>query len=399
MVGAMSVELLSPGDPEKVAAELAGAFRDRTGRASDGVYVAPGRVNLIGEHVDYNGGRCLPYALPHGCYVAAAGRTDDAVVVHSLQMADSWQGELASLGPGSVSGWVAYVAGVIWALREDGLDVPGLDIVVDSRVPVGAGLSSSAALECSVALAACEAAGVDLDGGLRQRVIAACVRAENEVAGASTGGMDQSVAVLAESGHALLLDFAGNSHRQVPWDPDAAGLALLVIDTRVHHELNDGGYASRRDDCESAARLLGVDHLAQVTDLGGALAALQDDRLRRRTRHVVTEVARVDAAVTALDLGDLAALGGLFDGSHASLRDDFEVSCEELDVVVDASVEHGALGARMVGGGFGGSAIALVPEDRVDAVEDAVAGAFEARGWGAPAMLRGTPGAGARRIL
>ena len=391
--------VLDPGDPLAVSRALADAFRERTGRDPDGVYAAPGRVNLIGEHVDYNGGRCLPYALPHSTYVAAGARTDDAVRVHSLQMDEPWRGDLAGLGPGQVSGWATYVAGVLWALREDGVDVPGLDLVIDSRVPVGAGLSSSAALECSVALAACAAAGADVDDAMRRRIVAACVRAENEVAGASTGGMDQTVAVHAQPGHAVLLDFARDAQRQVPWDPDAAGLALLVIDTRVHHALTDGGYASRRADCESAARILGVGHLAEVTDPGAALAALSDARLRRRTRHVLTELVRVDEAVRSLDRGEVTALGRLFDDSHASLRDDFEVSCEELDVVADTSVRHGALGARMTGGGFGGSAIALVPEDRVDAVEEAVAAAFHERRWAPPGILRGTPGPGARQLL
>ena len=395
----MSVELLEPGHPERIGADLAERFAATHGRPADGVHLAPGRVNLIGEHVDYNGGRCLPYALPHSTYVAAAVRDDDTLTVRSLQMDEPWQGTLGSLGPGAVSGWVSYVAGVVWALREDGFDVPGLDLVLDSRVPVGAGLSSSAALECSVALAALEGAGVGLDDAVRRRVVAACVRAENEVAGASTGGMDQNVAVHARAGHALLLDFAEGSHRQVPWDPEPAGLRLLVVDTRVHHSLNDGGYASRRDDCEKAARLLGVAHLTEVDDVDRALAALPDERLRRRARHVVTEVARVDLAVGALERGDVAGLGPLFSASHASLRDDFEVSCEELDVVVDTAVEHGALGARMTGGGFGGSAIALVPEDLVEAVEQAVARTFTDRGWRAPGMLEGPPGAGARRLL
>jgi galactokinase len=211
--------------------------------------------------------------------------------------------------------------------------------------------------------------------------------------------MDQSVAVHATAGHALLLDFAGAAPRQVPWDPEASGLRLLIVDTRVHHNLNDGGYASRREDCEQAAGLLGVTHLAEVDDLEKALAALPEDRLRRRARHVVTEVARVDAAVACLERGDVAGLGELFLASHASLRDDFEVSCEELDLVVSTAHEHGALGARMTGGGFGGSAIALVREDRVAAVAEAVTGAFAERGWKAPGLLSGPPGAGARRLL
>jgi galactokinase len=197
----------------------------------------------------------------------------------------------------------------------------------------------------------------------------------------------------------LLLDFAAHTHRQVPWDPEAVGLRLLVVDTRVHHALNDGGYASRRDDCERSAELLGVAHLSDVDDLDAALAELPDERLRRRTRHVVTEVARVDAAVGRLEEGDVAGLGELFLASHASLRDDFEVSCEELDLVVETARQHGALGARMTGGGFGGSAIVLVDEGRLAPVEEAVAAAFAGRGLKAPGILHGTPGPGARRLV
>jgi galactokinase len=394
----MSVHLLDAGDPDRVAAALADRFTTLHGRAPDSVHAAPGRVNLIGEHVDYNGGRCLPFALPHATYVAAAARDDGTVTAHSLQVDEPWSGPLSAVGPGQVSGWAGYVAGVLWALREDGIDVPGMDLVLDSRVPVGGGLSSSAALECSVALSACAAAGVEVDDAVRRRLVAACVRAENEVAGAATGGMDQSTAIFAQPGHALLLDFADHSHRQVPWDPDGAGLTLLVVDTRVHHELNDGGYASRRQDCEVAARILGVEHLAEVADVARALATLDDDRLRRRARHVLTELDRVDEAVAALDRGDLAALGELFVSSHRSLRDDFEVSCAELDVVVETCVEHGALGTRMTGGGFGGSAIALVPEDRTRTVEQAVDTSFAERGWQAPRMLRAPASAGARRL-
>ncbi len=393
----MSVDLLDPGRPEHVAGELAERFAVLHGRPADGVHVAPGRVNLIGEHVDYNGGRCLPYALPHSTYVAAAARDDDTVTVRSLQMDEPWTGRLDALGPGEVSGWVSYVAGVLWALRADGIAVPGLDLVLDSRVPVGAGLSSSAALECSVALAALQAAGVDLDDAVRDRVVAACVRAENEVAGASTGGMDQSVAVHATAGHALLLDFAGGAHRQVPWDPEGAGLRLLIVDTRVHHALNDGGYASRRRTARRRPACSASPTSPRSTTSDGTGGPARRAAASPH-RHVVTEVARVDAAVEHLERGDSAGLGELFLGSHASLRDDFEVSCEELDLVVSTAQEHGALGGRMTGGGFGGSAIALVPEDRVVAVEGAVAAAFAERGWRAPGMLSGTPGPGARRL-
>lgn len=394
----MPADLVEPGDPDAVAAELAAVFATEHGRPPEGVFVAPGRVNLIGEHLDYNGGRCLPFALPHGTYAAARARGDDVLTVRSRQVEQPWRGRLDELGPGGLAGWVAYVGGVVWALREDGVDVPGLDLVLDSRVPVGSGLSSSAALECAVAMAACAAAGVAWEGALVDQVVGACIRAENEVAGAATGGLDQTVAVHAESEHALLLDFGDGSRRQVPWDPEPAGLSLLVLDTRVHHQLSDGGYGDRRSECEAAAAALGLEHLASVTDLQDAAARLEDAVLVRRTRHVVTENARVADAVAALEAGELAALGPLFDASHASLRDDFAVSCEELDVACAVAVESGALGARMTGGGFGGSAIALVPTERAEAVGAAVTAAFAERGWRPPGILPGRPAAGARRL-
>lgn len=394
----MPVDLVDPGRPDTVATDLAAAFAEEHGRAPDGVFVAPGRVNLIGEHLDYNGGRCLPFALPHATYAAAGTRDDDRLTVRSLQVDGPWSGRLGELRPGSLSGWVAYAGGVVWALREDGVDVPGLDLVLDSRVPLGSGLSSSAALECAVALAACTAAGAPWDAELKERVVAACIRAENEVAGAATGGLDQTVAVHAEPEHALLLDFGNGSRRQVPWDPEHAGLSLLIIDTRVHHQLSDGGYGDRRAECETAARALGVDRLTEVTDIQDAAAHLEDELLVRRTRHVVTENARVAEAVAALEAGDLPALGPLFAASHASLRDDFAVSCEELDVACAVAVETGALGARMTGGGFGGSAIALVPSERADAVAAGVTAAFAERGWRAPGILPGRPGPGTRRL-
>jgi galactokinase len=184
----------------------------------------------------------------------------------------------------------------------------------------------------------------------------------------------------------------------VTWDPASAGLALLVVDTRASHSLADGGYQSRREDCEKAAALLGVDLLRDVDDQGAALAALEDEQVRRRVRHVFTEIERVREAVRELDAGDYTGLGATFTASHASLRDDYEVSCEELDAVVDTAIAHGALGARMTGGGFGGSAIALLPEDRLDDVRQAVEATYQDRGWEPPAFLTAPPSAGARRL-
>ena len=287
---------------------------------------------------------------------------------------------------------------MLWALQQDGLRLPGLDIVVDSRVPLGAGLSSSAALECAVAVGVCAALGLELDQPLRHRLVAACMRAEAEVAGAPTGGMDQTISLLAEPGHALWIDCRDLTGTQVPWTPADDGLTLLIVDTHASHSLNDGGYASRRQDCEDAAAALGVPLLADLIDLDAALAALDDERLRRRVRHVLTEIERVADAVRHLESGNIAALGPLMTASHASLRDDFEVSCTELDLVVDTALRSGALGARMTGGGFGGSAIALVPQESVERVVDALARAFADAGLRHPSLLTSAAGAGAGQV-
>ena len=392
------MENLEPGDPTELADDVAQHFTALHGRAPLGVFVAPGRVNLIGEHVDYNGGLCLPMALPHATYAAIGTRADDVVTVTSRQQAEPFSGTLDTLGPGQATGWAAYAAGVLWALGKDGWELPGMDVVVDSRVPLGAGLSSSAALECAVALAVAEATGAQVDDELRSALVRACMRAEQDVAGAPTGGMDQTVALFGQADSALLLDCRDWSTRQVPWDPAVAELVLLVVDTRASHSLSDGGYQSRRQDCETAAGILGVDVLRDVDDQAAALAALDDERVRRRVRHVFTEIARVEEAVQRLEARDFAALGEAFTASHVSLRDDYEVSCAELDTVVEMALEQGALGARMTGGGFGGSAIALVPTSRVGAVRDAVAAAYDRNGWAAPAFLTATPSPGARRL-
>ena len=369
-------------------------LRTRIDAAPDTVGSAPGRVNLIGEHTDYNAGLCLPLVLPHRTYVALRVRDDDIVRLISAQEPDTpWQGKLGAVGPGTVDGWAGYAVGVAWALREAGQPLGGFDAAIDSCVPVGAGLSSSAALEAAMALALDGAFGLNLSGSEvgGSALVAACIRAENEIAGAPTGGMDQVAALRSKPGHALLLDFRSGARRDVPFDPAGAGLALIVIDTRARHSLGDGQYGERRAACARAAELLGVASLREVTDLDAAVAALPDDTLRRRVRHVVTEMARVEAAVAALDRADFAALGSLFDASHASLRDDYQVSCEELDLAVAAAREAGALGARMTGGGFGGSAIALVRAAEVDRVIAAVGAAFDDGGFRAPMFLDATP--------
>ena len=390
---------LDPGDPDAVAEHLAARFEQLHGRSPAGVFLAPGRVNLIGEHVDYNGGLCLPMALPHATYAAVGRREDDTVTVTSNQQEEPFRGRLDRLGPGETTGWATYSAGVVWALQEAGWDVPGVDVVVDSRVPLGAGLSSSAAIGCAVALAVAGLIDEPLDDDLRSLLVRACMRAEAEVAGAPTGGMDQTVALFAQAEAALLLDCRDWSTEQVPWDPAAADLALLVVDTRASHALHDGGYQARREDCETAARQLGVELLRDVADPEEALAALSDERVRHRARHVFTEIARVEDSVALIRAGDLPGFGAAMTASHVSLRDDYEVSCPELDVAVDVSLEHGALGARMTGGGFGGSAIALLSAADVTRVGGAIEAAYDERGWRAPGFLTAAPSAGARRVL
>jgi galactokinase len=385
------VTFIDPGDPERLVAGVRAALAERFGVDADAVGRAPGRVNLIGEHTDYNDGPCLPVALPHATYVAVARRDDDVIRIASRQAEDAWSGRLDESGPGQVDGWAAYVAGVLWAMREDGHDLPGVDIVVDSTVPLGAGLSSSAAIECATAVALAALAGLDLSPELRRQLARAGMRAEAEVAGAPTGGMDQMVAMLAEPGAALLVDFGDHSVQQVRLD--LADHALLVTDTRVSHELTDGGYGSRRADCDAAARELGVPTLRQASLVD--LTRVTDPVRRRRAHHVVTEIERVGDAVQAVKAGDWTGLGRLFLASHASLRDDFEVSCAELDTAVVAAVGAGALGARMTGGGFGGSTVALVPRDLVQSVAAAIDDAFAAAGFPSPHHLVAVPSAAA----
>ena len=355
---------------------------------------APGRVNLIGEHTDYNGGLCLPLALPQRTTVTVTARGDDVLSLTSAQESAQWEGQVDD----RPDGWAAYAAGVIAVLRTDGHAVPGFTASIDSDVPLGAGLSSSAALECAVAVSAAALLGLDLDGDTgpetRRMLADACRRAENDYVGAPTGGMDQTVAMLGRAGHALLLDFTDGGVTPVALPLDDDGLVLLVIDTRVSHTLTDGSYGDRRGECAAAASALGVDSLRDAAlDL---LEGLADPVLRRRARHVITENARVLAAVAALESGDWSGLAEVLDDSHASMRDDFEISCAELDLAVETARAAGALGARMTGGGFGGSAVALVPDVAVAAVQDAVTAAFAAAGHGAPAFLVATPSEAAR---
>ncbi|GMA40927.1 galactokinase [Mobilicoccus caccae] len=387
---------------DEAAARATASFAAAFGSEPEEVWAAPGRVNLVGEHTDYNGGLCLPIALPHRTYAAVTRRDDDRVrVVTDLGAEQRWEGTLADIAPGRLDeGWVSYCAGPAWALGEDGLDVPGFDLALVSCVPLGAGLSSSAAVECAVGLGLASLAGTPLDGddAGRARLARACVRAENEVAGAPTGGMDQAASLRARAGHALLLDCRDGSIRQVPLDLDREGLALLVIDTRADHALVDGQYGQRRATCEAAAARLGVPTLADITALDEALASLEDETARRRVRHVVTEIQRVRDLVGAAEAGDWPEVGRLMNDSHTSLRDDYEVSCTELDVAVEAARVAGALGARMTGGGFGGSAIALVRSADAEKVGEAVIRAAAQAGIATPSLHLAVPSAAGERV-
>jgi galactokinase len=380
---------------DQLGRDVAAAFAARHGRLPDTVFAAPGRVNLMGEHTDYNDGCCLPLALPRVTVAAAGRRTDGRLTLASLQQHVAVDTRLDALGPGRVHGWAAYAAGVVWAAREAGLDVPGLDLVVHSDVPVGAGLSSSAALECAVALALCALAGVRVDDSVRHQLVDICVRAERDVAGAPTGGMDQTVSLLAREGHALMIDSRDQSLRHVPWLSPASASSLLVVDTRARHALVDGGYAVRRAECVRAAEALEAASLREAYDARREPGTIKDPVLRRRARHVLTEMDRVEQTLAALEREDVQELGRQLDRSHQSLARDFEVSCDELDVACAAAVSAGALGARMTGGGFGGSVIALVRDDLLTQVQSSVAAAFADRGWHEPGLLVAVPSAGA----
>jgi galactokinase len=371
------------------------AFRATYERPPLGVWSSPGRVNLIGEHTDYNDGFVLPFAIAARTTVAVVPRDDGVLRMRSVQQPT---GDVAvpvtDVAPGHPTGWAAYVAGVVWAVRRAGHDVPGLDLLVDGRVPLGSGLSSSHALECAVALALNDL----LDLGLDANALAELSHtAENEFVGAPTGMMDQLASLRCIKGHALFLDIRSLEAEQVPLDPEASDLALLVVDTKVHHGNADGAYGDRRATCERSARIMGVPALRDVTDLDDALARLETDEQRRRVRHIFTENARVLATADALRAKEWEAVGALMTASHVSLRDDYEVSCVELDVAVEWLLRSGAMGARMTGGGFGGSAVALLPSAAVDDATTSAVRAFRERGWGEPSVFRVSPSDGGRR--
>jgi galactokinase len=391
-----------PDDIEEVSAAAAARFAEAFTGTPDGVWFAPGRVNLIGEHIDYIGGRVLPFALPYGTAVAVRLRDDDTVRCVSTATRRDWSGAVTEIGPGEPRGWAAYPAGVLWAMRHHDTvtHVPGIDVAVHSSVPRGSGLSSSAALECALALALAELLGAPTDDHGRRVLARDCIAAENVVVGAATGGMDQSTVLRARAGHAMLLDCSDYSVEHVPLDLAGAGVELVVINTNTPHRLADGEYGRRRTAVERLSARLGNHVLRETPDVDAVLhdVAADDPAAVPRMRHILTEIRRVDTVADLLRSGAVADIGDHLTASHESLRTDYEVSCAELDTAVEAALSAGTLGARMTGGGFGGSAIALTPAGTTVAVATAVTDAARARHLPQPEFLTGVPSEPARRI-
>ena len=366
-------------------------FAKLFGLNPDLVSSAPGRVNLIGEHIDYSDGFVLPFAIQARTYCALRIRSDERIRVATNQhKRDIFESSISELKTQTGPVWSRYILGVLWALEIK----VGVEILVDSEVPSGAGLSSSAALECSVAIAI----NHHLELGRSLTELARITqRAENEYVGVPCGIMDQSISLMGRAGHALLLDCRDLSTRQIKVDFESHDLKLLIVDTRAHHALVDGGYAERRAQCESVAKALGVRAMRDLSlgELEAARTRLPDVNYKR-ARHAVTEISRVLEAVKVLEADDFSNFGDLLTKSHQSLRDDYNVSCPELDLAVDTALNLGALGARMVGGGFGGSAIALIRSDDAAKVALGIEQAFEKRGFSSPRFFDSLPGDGAR---
>jgi galactokinase len=378
--------------------EVALRFEDAYGRAPLGIWSAPGRVNLIGEHTDYNDGFVLPFAINRRTVVALGPREDGVLRVASAFADEVAEIAIADLAPDMLRDWSAYPLGVAWALGQFGADlggVPGMDLYIESTVPVGAGLSSSAAIESAVAAALDEVWQLGFD---RRTLARVGQLAENKAVGAPTGIMDQSASLLGREDHAVFLDCRSLESELVSLGFAEAGLELLIIDTGVSHDHATGGYAARRASCELGASIMGVPALRDlsVDDLDRA-RSLMDDETFRRVRHIVTENQRVLDTVEALRTHGPTAIGALLDASHISMRDDFEISVPELDLAVETAQVNGAIGARMTGGGFGGAAIALVPSSGISRIQVAIDGAFAEHGFGQPTMFTVTASNGAAR--
>jgi galactokinase len=375
-------------------AAIAG-FIKHFGSEPTGVWSAPGRVNLIGEHTDYNEGFVLPFAINRRTYAAIASRGDGIARVASGFTDEVVEIPVEQISKDSVSGWSGYPLGVAWALIQAGAKPSGFDLYVESDVPVGAGLSSSAAIECSVAMGLNEIWGANLD---RSALAKIGQRAENEIVGAPTGIMDQTASLFGSVDHVVFLDCRSLVSEAIPLGLEQNLLEIVVMDTKVAHRLVDGGYAARRAACEEGAGQMGVSSLRDLSidDLSRAQSIL-DPLVYKRTRHVITENARVLETVELLKSSGPQAIGELLYASHESMRDDFEISIDELDCAVETAMKVGAVGARMTGGGFGGAAIALIHSSKVAELKAAVSEAFEARGFAKPELFSVLADAGAKR--
>ena len=368
-------------------------FLETFGAEPNLVAAAPGRVNLIGEHIDYSEGFVLPFAIKDRTLAAARKRDDSIVRIASVQRRNKIVTvDIKDVKPGLKGEWERYALGVLWSMGV----TSGVDLMIDGHVPLGAGLSSSAALECSVATAMNQL----FDMGFSLEELARLTqRAENQYVGVPCGIMDQSVSLMATNGFALLLDCRDLSTRNIPFDVASHGLELLIIDTQAHHALTDGGYAERRASCESVAAKLGIKSMRELTmeQLDSSRHLITETEYIR-ARHAVTEMKRVLDCVEALSIGDFVKVGQLINASHVSLRDDYTVSCPELDTAVDASLAAGAMGSRMVGGGFGGSAIALIQASKTTQTIRAVEKAFADKKFKAPRFFTSLPSQGAELI-
>ena len=368
-------------------------FLETFGEEPDLVAAAPGRVNLIGEHIDYSEGFVLPFAIKDRTMVAARKRDDSTVRIASAQRRSKIVTvDISEVKPGLKGEWERYALGVLWSMGVKS----GVDLLIDGHVPLGAGLSSSAALECSVATAMNHL----FDMGFNLEELARLTqKAENQYVGVPCGIMDQSVSLMASRGFALLLDCRDLSTRNIPFDVASHGLELLIIDTQAHHALTDGGYAERRASCEAVAAKLSVKSMRELTmaQLDSARATLSETEYIR-ARHAITEMKRVLDCVGALGSGDFVRVGQLINESHRSLRDDYTVSCPELDTAVEASLAAGALGSRMVGGGFGGSAIALIEAAKTSQTISAIEKAFAEKKFKAPRFFTSLPSQGAELL-
>ena len=362
------------------------AYKGKFGEEPGLVASAPGRVNLIGEHTDYNGGFVLPCAIDRRVAVAvgAGGRGGFQTRLYSADFDETRQIDDKD------SSWADYPRGVAWAMGEAGYEIGGFEAAFAGDVPLGSGLSSSAAIEAATALALDAFFGLGIG---RTDLAIICQRAENDYVGVGTGIMDQYASLLCKAGAALLIDCRSLDAESVPLDLEAAGLALIVCDTRVERGLAGTGYNDRRATCERAAHMLGVEELRDATE--GDLDLLSGAELKR-ARHVISENARVLEAVEALRHRDFDEFGRLMFASHASLRDDYEVSTPELDTFVRAAEQHGARGARLTGAGFGGCAIALVPRaETAAAFTNACRQAFAKREFEEPVFYEFVPAEGA----